>query len=272
MFKFRKSINSEFSSPAKTAIENKILSKSLMWFGGAITFVLVFAFLFLKVSVIRFELSLFFLSIFGRLGIAGSIIFAIIAFVLHYFCYSTISRGSTKINFGLLFLMFAFIVFMDMWLVVFSFIYVNAAQGLEGVLIMVAIPMFATLVLGVVGYTGFINFNNLRGVMLFLFVALIISSIVGFFIMNSFLNTLISAIALAFYFLYMGYIFYTIKHQEEYLGGIPTDYWPRAKDWDSDEKKVVNAVINRAALAYGMLLFMAFVRIIYYLARIMGRD
>ncbi|UVD81649.1 hypothetical protein NV226_02900 [Mycoplasma iguanae] len=257
----------DFSEKAR--VKNLILGKTLALFGATLAFTFGFAFAILWIPAVQqgFTFILNRLVSSRAIGIGLLIVFIIVNIVGYWM---VISR-SLRIPMWVMIFFYGAIVFFDSISAALLILFVDADSGAKGLLIIIGVPFGVMGIMGFLAYKNIINFNKLTPLLIVLGISLIISSIIGFFLSNNnMLYTFVTALGTLFYTLYIGFILYQIKTEDDYLNRMPKVEWNEDQTSNYSETKIGKEMINRAVLAYSLLLFVAFIRLMYYVARIMG--
>lgn len=232
---------------------NRLLSYSLMWFGLAISFVLLITFSVLKIPAIqKLYLSLF-LIIFSNF--VWIIIFSITMIALNLLLYWFIVKFARR-NIPLAILILAYLVFVILESIWLPLLLMNFDTN--SITLIFLIPTLGISLIGLLGYFRVINFEKIMPLVFIAIGLTFIFSLVSFFVMNNWIQTIYAALSVFISFGVVGFTFYRMHNSVRQMVSGYVGY--------EDE---IKGVLIREGLINGLILIVSFVRLVIELIRIL---
>jgi len=231
----------------KSTTKNKLLSFSLMWMGIGVATIFLMTYLVISVPVV----SNLILKLSSSLGWSFLL-------VINFALIIGLSFFSRKLNFSSLIIVYIVFIFIEGLFVsstLFRFGF-NTNSGMNNIFLLFLIPSVIFILMGILGYFQIFDFSKILPFLFFATIGLIIFSVVLIFIGGNIMEKWYSLFGVVIFSLWIGFDIWWIQRKSEYIesmGGISKNE------------------MSRLGLLSGLNLFIDFVQVLIFVARLILR-
>ncbi|AAT27929.1 Bax inhibitor-1/YccA family protein [[Mycoplasma] mobile] len=250
IFNFRK----KTLSYTYTKNSNKLLSFTLMWFGLAISLVLLFA---LSVTFNEGLRNIFinFISS-SDIGITSFwIIGSLLQFVLVFLINYLVNKNKSLFS-----IVFAFLIFVLIESFIVSFIFLiysgNSIEFGRNILLALLIPFGILIFMGILGYFKIFNFSKLVPILTFGTFTLIIIGVLFWWIFSDILVSIYSVLGILIFSGWIGFDLYVIRKTNDHM--VNTDNYS-------------NLDFLKISIIFALKLFIDFINLVLFALRFFRR-
>lgn len=230
----------------KSNIKGKLLSRSLLWMGFGLAFIILVAYL--SMSVPAFKTSII------RVFTSSTWIFiSLMNIGLLFGIFFSIRNMKTSLLFlVILYAIFAF--FQGVYIA--GLLLFTGMEKMSQVLLLMLVPASIFVIMGLLAYSNFIDFTKLIPYTIFALFGLLIMSLILIFVQSAMAQRWYLLLAAALFIIWIGIDIQIIQRTEQSL----------------EFTNIDKAEMNRLALMFGLQLFIDFVNLLIILIRLVGSS
>lgn len=232
----------------KDNVKGKLLSRSLLWMGFGLAFIIIISFLVSKIPVFKDLMHIF----------AGGSWFMMLIINIALLLGIFFTLRNPDMPIGIPAVLYAFFAIYEGFFISYLINYFlpSNADALSTLLLLMLIPAGIFILMGIIAYTNIIDFSKLLPFCSFVFIGLLVMSIVLIFVNSIGLIKWYLLLSAALFVIWIGFDIQMIKRTENQL---ISSYQPL-------DKKAV----NRIAFMLGFQLFLDFINLLIILIRLIS--